>query len=320
MIQYDLVIIGGGAAGLSAGIAALKNGIKKVLILDRNIDLGGNLNLFINNGFGEYYLGEKITGPELASTLISDYRNLNGRFKVNTEVLKVSNDRVVRYVNPEEGIQEVKATSIILSTGCREKFTGNIDIPIHKYIGILTLFSTLKLINIHGYLPGKNVVIVGENKIASILARRLMIEGANKVTFLDISSEGISKDNKEIFEEFNVKIIRCKKIIEIYGKERIESLDIISFDNNEIENVSCDSLILKVGYYPELGTLKQSIIEKDENGFLKINDKFETSSPGIFACGSLTIGEELIFDSGEQGYKAGKIVAEYMKNYILKSN
>lgn len=316
MIQYDLVIIGGGASGLPAGVAALKDGIKKVLILDRNIDLGGNMNLFIHNGFGEYYLGKKVTGPDLASTLIREYRTLKGNFKVNTEVLKVSNDKVIRYVNPEEGIQEVKATSIILATGCREKFTGNIDVPIHKYIGILTLISALKLINIHGYLPSKEVVIVGDNKIASILARRLMVEGAKKVTLLDISKEGLKKEYKEIFDGFNVNIIRCKKIIEIYGKDRIESLDIVNSDNGKIQNISCDSLILKVGYYPENGTLKRSTIEKDENNFLKIKTNFETSIPGIFACGTLIGGEDLIFDSGEQGYEVGKIVARHMNKYI----
>lgn len=316
MIQYDLVIIGGGASGLSAGISALRNGIKKVLILDRNIDLGGNLNLFINNGFGEYYLNRNVTGPELASKLIRDYRKLNGAFKSDTEVLKVSNDKIIRYVNPEEGIQEIKANSIIIATGCREKFTGNIDIPIHKYVGILTLFSALRLINIHGYLPGKNVVIVGDNKVASILARRLIIEGSKNVTFLDISVNGLEDEYKDIFEGFNVNLKRCKKIIEVYGKERIESLDIMNFDTGEIENISCDSLILKVGYYPELGTLRQSIIEKKENGFIKINDNFETSSPGIFACGTLTKGESLIFESGEEGYKVGEIVAKYIKRYI----
>jgi len=316
MLQYDLVIIGGGSAGLSAGIAALKNGIKKVLILDRNNDLGGNLNLFIHNGFGKYYLDKKVTGPELGSTLIRDYRYLEGSFKVNTEVLKISNDKVIKYVNPEEGIQEIKAMSIILATGCREKFTGNIHIPIHKYVGIFTLMSALKLINHQGYLPGKKVVIAGENRVSLILARRLMIEGADKVDFLDISNHGISKEDKEIIDDFNINIIRCKNILDINGSERIESLDIFNLETNKIETMECDSLVLTVGYYPEIGVLRQSNINIGENGNILVNDDFQTSIPGIFAAGTLIFGESLIFNSGAHGYEVGEKVSEYIKKYI----
>ena len=138
MNKYDLIIVGAGASGLSAGVSALKSGIKSVLILEKEDVLGGNLNLFIDNGFGEYYLNNIVTGPELGSILIKDYKELGGEYKVNTRVLEINRDKIITYVNPNEGIQEVEANAIILAAGCREKYTGNIMIPIHKFTGIFT--------------------------------------------------------------------------------------------------------------------------------------------------------------------------------------
>ena len=151
MNKYDLVIIGAGASGLSAGISALKSGIKDVLILEKEDVLGGNLNLFIDNGFGEYYLNKTVTGPELGSILIRDYKALEGKYKLNTRVLEINRDKVITYVNPEEGIQEIEAKAIILAAGCREKYTGNILIPIHKFTGIFTTGSAHRLVNYNGY-------------------------------------------------------------------------------------------------------------------------------------------------------------------------
>ncbi|GAB6169175.1 FAD-dependent oxidoreductase [Clostridium carnis] len=316
MLQYDLVIIGGGAAGLSAGVTALKNGIKKVLILEKNEDLGGNLNLFIHKGFGKYYLNEIVTGPELASFLVRDYKSLNGEFKVNTQVLEVTKDKVIVYVNPNEGMKEIKANAIILATGCREKFTGNIVVPVHKYTGIFTLVSAHRLINLHGFLPGKEVIIVGKNKWALLLARRLLIEGANVKAIIDNSSSGfVSEDETEIIDGFNINIIKNSRIIELYGNERIERVVIQSLDSGEVETVDCDSLILTVGYYPEVDCIRKANIELDEELVPEVVD-YETSIKGVYATGTILNGESGFEISGEEGAKVGKIVSDYLKKYV----
>lgn len=316
MLQYDLIIIGGGASGLSAGVSALKNGIKKVLILERNNDLGGNLNLFIHNGFGKYYLGKDVTGPELGSHLIKDFKALGGVYKLNTEVLEVTKNKMVSYVNPQDGIQEVKASAVILASGCREKFTGNINIPVHKYTGIFTLASAHRLINFQGFLPGKEVIILGNNKWALILARRLLIEGAKVKAIIDNSENGLlDESSNEFIYGFNINIIRNSKVVELYGNERIESVDVKNIENESITNINCDSLILTVGYCPEISFIrKTNILLKDY--ITPVVNNYETSANGIFACGTILNGDKDIFNSGENGALVGKIVADYIKKYM----
>jgi len=315
MLQYDLVIVGGGASGLSAGVSALRNGIKNVLILDRNNELGGNLNIFIHNGFGRYFLGTEVTGPELSSELIREYRALKGSFKLNTELLEISKNKVLTYVNPEEGIQEIKASSIILASGCREKFTGNINIPIHRYTGIFTLLSAHKLVNLQGYLPGKKVVVVGNNKWSLIFARRLEIEGAEIQAFLDTSKNGL-EEYLDIIEGFNINIIKKHRVIELYGNERIKSVDIRNLEDNTVKNIECDSLVLKIGYYPETFLIRKVNMILDDKGHPVVNKDFQTSEKGIFATGTLVLGEDSVFNSGENGYIVGIKASEYIKKYI----
>lgn len=316
MLQYDLIIIGGGASGLSAGVSALKNGIKKVLILERNNDLGGNLNLFIHNGFGSYYLGNEVTGPELGSQLIKDFKSLGGVYKLNTEVLEVTKNKVVLYVNPEDGIQELKASAVILASGCREKFTGNINIPVHKYTGIFTLVSAHRLVNQQGFLPGKEVIIIGNNNWSLILARRLLIEGAKVKAIIDNSKNGFLDENSQNFiNGFDINIIKNHRVVELYGNERIESIDIKNIEDESITNISCDSLILTVGYCPEISFIRKTNILLKNNSTPIVNN-YETSANGIFACGTILNGDKDIFNSGENGIKVGNIVADYIKKYM----
>lgn len=313
MLQYDLVIIGGGASGLSAGVSALKEGIKKVLILERNSDLGGNLNLFIHKGFGEYYLNKKVTGPELSTHLIKDYKALGGEFKVDSQVLKVTNEKIVTFVSPKCGVVGIKANFIILASGCREKYTGNIIVPIHKYTGVFTIASAHKLVNFQGYLPGKEVVILGRNEWALLLARRLIIEGANIKALIDYSESGfITEDELKIIDGFDINIIENSRIIEISGKERIQNVVIENIDNGVLSNIQCDSLILTVGYYPEIDFITKANIELDEEDVPEVCD-YEISIKDIYACGTILHGESGVLNSGEEGYKVGKIVSEKIK-------
>jgi thioredoxin reductase len=314
MINYDLVIVGGGASGLSTGISALRNGIKNVLILDRNNELGGNLNLFIHYGFGSYYLEKEVTGPELASQLRKDFKKLKGIFKVNTEVLEITKNKVISYVNPEEGIQEIKASAIILASGCREKFTGNINIPIHKYTGIFTLAAAHRIVNLQGFLPGKKVVVMGNNKWSLILARRLILEGAKIKAFLDTSDKGFSEEDLCFIKGFPINIIKKSTVIELNGSDRLESVDIRDLRNGNISNIECDSVILNVGYYPDMSYIRKLNIKVDSKA-LPIVKEYETSESGIFACGTFLNGESELLSSGESGYLCGEKAANYIKKY-----
>lgn len=310
MNKYDLVIIGAGASGLSAGVAALKSGVENVLILEKEDMLGGNLNLFINNGFGEYYLDKIVTGPELGSILIKDYKELGGKYKINTRVLEVNRDKKITYINPDEGIQEVEAKSIILAAGCREKYTGNIMIPIHKFTGIFTIGSAHRLINYSGYLPGKEVVISGSNIWTLILARRLVIEGAN-IKGIVTERKCFNRDELDIINGFNIPIIYKSEVIEIEGEERINLARIKNIDTDEITSIECDSLVLSVGYLPDSDFIRKMSIITDYN--IIQNENNHTSVEGIFICGTMENGVTSLLNSGENGYKVGKQVSEYLK-------
>ena len=317
MVNYNLVIIGGGASGLSAGVEALKRGVKNVLIIDRNNDLGGNLNVFIHKGFGEYYLGEEVTGPELASALIREYKSLGGKIKVETHVLEVSKGKVITYVNPSEGITEISATTIIVASGCRDRYTGNIIVPIHKHTCIFTIGSAHRMVNLEGYLPGEKVVILGKTKWALILARRLIIEGAQIKAIIDDSPNGfITEEELDIVDGFEIPIIRKSRVIEILGNERIGAVKIENNEDGTVSNLECDALIISVGYFPEIDFLRKAKVELDDDKFQLITNKYETSIKGIYACGTVLNGEDGIDFSGIEGCKVGKIVAEYLNKYV----
>ena len=311
MKEYNLVIIGAGASGLLAGIAALEENIENVLIIEQEEDLGGNLNLFINNDFGEFHLGEKVPGPEFASILITTYISLNGQFKNNTRVLEITDNKKIKYVNPYEGEAEIIANKIILASGCREKYTGNIIVPIHKYTGIFSTAAAHRLVNFQGLLPGREVILSGNTMWTYILARRLVIEGA-KVKGIITSRESVNEDLANIIDEFDVPVICNSEVVEVGGSERIEWARIENYSGKEESKIiECDSLVLAIGYYPEIDYLKNSNIKINEDS-LEI-DYYKTSIDDIYCCGTIINGRNGLFNSGEDGYKVGKIVASQMK-------
>lgn len=311
MKEYDLVIIGAGASGILAGIAALEENVEKVLIIEQEEDLGGNLNLFINNDFGDFHLGENVPGPAFASILITTYISLNGKFKNNTRVIEVSDDKKIKYVNPYEGEVDIKAKKIILASGCREKYTGNIIVPIHKYTGIFSTASAHRLVNINGLLPGREVILSGNTIWTYILARRLVIEGA-KVKGIVTSRQRLDEELSKIIDGFNIPIIFNSEVVEVGGSERIEWVRIENCSIKEdSEVIECDSLILAVGYYPELDYLKNSNIKL--NGDYLYQENYKTSIEDIYCCGTIINGRNGLFNSGEEGYKVGKIVSAQLK-------
>lgn len=309
MDEYDLIVIGAGGSGLLSAITALKEGIKNVLIIEKKESLGGNLNLFINDGFGEFYLGHKVTGPEFGSELVEEFISLGGIYKIDTKVLEVNEDKIITYVNPEEGISEVKAKSIILASGCREKYTGNIIVPIHKYTGIFTTASAHRLINFEGFLPGKEVIISGNNIWTLVLSRRLIIEGATVVSIITERS-AFDEVEMEILEGFDIPIIYKSKITEVGGEDRIEWVRANIINNKENHILACDSLVLSVGYYPEFDYLKSLNIKANSNG-IEHNDN-AISIEGVFCCGTLASGISTLLKSGEEGLKVGKQAASYL--------
>lgn len=309
MNKYDLIIVGAGASGLSAGISALKSGVKNVLVLEKEDVLGGNLNLFINNGFGEYYLNNVVTGPELSSILIKDYKSLGGEYKVNTRVLEINRDKVVTYVNPIDGIQEIEAKAIVLAAGCREKYTGNIMIPIHKFTGIFTTGSAHRLVNYSGYLPGKEIIMIGDDIWTLILARRLVIEGAN-IRRIVTERKCFNRDELDIINGFNIPIIHTSEVIEIEGEERVALAKIKNVETEEITSIECDSLILSVGYLPDNDFIKKMSLMVDGDKIYSEDNR--TSVEGVFITGTMEKGIKEIFKSGENGFKVGKQVAEYL--------
>ena len=311
MKEYDLVIIGAGASGILAGIAALEENVEKVLIIEQEEDLGGNLNLFINNDFGDFHLGENVPGPAFASILITTYISLNGKFKNNTRVIEVSDDKKIKYVNPYEGEVDIKAKKIILASGCREKYTGNIIVPIHKYTGIFSTASAHRLVNINGLLPGREVILSGNTIWTYILARRLVIEGA-KVKGIVTSRQRLDEELSKIIDGFNIPVIFNSEVVEVGGSERIEWARIENCSIKEdSEVIECDSLILAVGYYPELDYLKNSNIKL--NGDYLYQENYKTSIEDIYCCGTIINGRNGLFNSGEEGYKVGKIVSAQLK-------
>ena len=318
MKNYDIVIVGGGISGMTAALSIAKGGIRKILIIERQKMIGGLLNQCIHNGFGEKLLGSKVTGPEYTNIIENELKEYNVEIKKDTEVIRITKDKDIHYTNSKEGIVEVHANAILMATGCREKFTGNVNIPINKYTGIYTIGSAQKIINSEGYLPGKNPIVIAKSKWAAIVARRLVIEGAN-VKALIINEFGDFKYDKEvedIIEGFDIPVILNASVVDIYGNDRIEGIKINN--NGEISSISCDSLIMSVNYYPETELLRNIDVEIDDNTLSpKVHD-YMTNIPGIFACGNLIYGLEALIQEEIDGIEAGNRVLDYIKNTILQ--
>ena len=278
---YDVVIIGGGASGLKTGIEALKKQNKKTLIIESEDYLGGNLNLFIHHGFNN------MTGPELATLLVRKYKDLGGEFKVKSTVLSLDKDRNITYISPNEGIQTISAKKVVIASGMQERFTGNINIPIHKFTGIFTIASAHKLINFKGVLPAKEVVIIGKNRWSLILARRFFIEGAKvKAILVDKNfGKSIKEEDFKIIEGFNIPVIKNCEIIELSGTTRVEEIVINNLDTNIEETIPCDGVIISVGYYPEIDFIQDKF---------EILENHNTNFEDVYICGTARLGEVVL--------------------------
>ena len=323
----DLVIIGGGPAGMSAAIAAYKSGLRDILILERDSALGGILQQCIHNGFGLHKFGEELTGPEYAWKYEQQIHELKIPYKLNTMVLDVSDDKVITATNTEEGIFQIQAKAIILAMGCRERPRGALNIAGSRPAGIYSAGTAQKYVNIKGYMPGKEVVILGSGDIGLIMARRMTLEGANVKAVCEIMpySGGLPRNIRQCLDDFNIPLKLSHTVTQVHGKERVEGVTVSQVDEkrNVIagteEYIPCDTLLLSVGLIPENELTKTAGIDLDRiTGGAYTDQDRQTSVEGIFACGNVLHVHDLVDYVSEEAEIAGKSAAEYIQNGISK--
>ena len=318
----DLVIIGGGPAGMSAVIAAYESGIRDILILERDEHLGGILQQCIHNGFGLHKFGEELTGPEYAWKYEKQVRALGIEYKCNTMVLDLSADKVITATNSEDGIFQIQAKAVILAMGCRERPKGALQIAGSRPAGIYSAGTAQKFVNQKGCLPGKQVVILGSGDIGLIMARRMTLEGAKVHAVCEIMpySGGLARNIQQCLHDFNIPLKLSHTVVEIHGKERLEGVTIAQVDENRRpiaatgEYIPCDTLLLSVGLIPENELSKAARVKicATTNGAIVDQDR-QTSVPGIFACGNVLHVHDLVDFVSQEAEIAGKAAAEYIR-------
>ena len=318
----DLVIIGGGPAGMSAAVAAYESGIKDILILERDEKLGGILQQCIHNGFGLHKFGEELTGPEYALRYEEKVKELGIECKMNTMVLDVT-DKTITATNKEDGIFMVEAKAVILAMGCRERSKGALNIPGSRPSGIFSAGTAQKFVNMKGYMPGKEVVILGSGDIGLIMARRMTLEGAKVKAVCELMpySGGLIRNIEQCLNDFDIPLKLSHTVVDIHGKERLEGVTIAKVDENRKpieetkEYISCDTLLLSVGLVPENELTKKAGIDLDNiTGGAVVNQNRETSVEGVFACGNVLHVHDLVDYVSDEAEIAGKSAAEYIKN------
>lgn len=322
MKQYDIVIVGGGPAGLAAAVSAKKNGIDSILILERDKELGGILNQCIHNGFGLHTFKEELTGPEYAGRFIEQAVELDIEHKLNTMVMDIRADKVVTAMNREDGLFEIQAKSIILAMGCRERSRGSLNIPGYRPAGIFSAGTAQRLVNMEGYLPGREVVILGSGDIGLIMARRMTFEGAKVKVVAELMpySGGLKRNIVQCLDDYGIPLKLSHTVVDIKGKERLEGVTLAEVDSKgkpilgTEEYYSCDTLLLSVGLIPENELSRGMGVEMNPvTSGPKVNESLETNMEGVFACGNVLHVHDLVDFVSEEAAAAGKNAAAYVK-------
>ena len=328
MKNYDIVIIGGGPAGLAAAVSARKNGAESILILERDKELGGILNQCIHNGFGLHTFKEELTGPEYANRFIRQVRELGIEYKLNTMVMDISDKKIITAMNREEGMFLIEAKAVILAMGCRERPRGALNIPGYRPAGIYSAGTAQRLVNIEGYLPGREVVILGSGDIGLIMARRMTLEGAKVKVVAELMpySGGLKRNIVQCLDDFGIPLKLSHTVVDIKGKERVEAITLaeVGADRQPIpgteEEYTCDTLLLSVGLIPENELPRGMGVEVNPvTSGPKVNESLETNIEGVFACGNVLHVHDLVDFVSQEAAMAGKNAAAYIKKQYRKN-
>ena len=319
--MYDLIVIGGGPAGLAAACAAWERGLRKILLAERDRELGGILNQCIHNGFGLHYFKEELTGPEYARRFIEQLADTGVEVRLDTMVLEVTPERQVHMVGRDTGYRVEEAKSIILAMGCRERTRGAIAIPGTRPAGVLTAGAAQRYVNMEGWLPGRRAVVLGSGDIGLIMARRMTLEGAKVLACVELMprSRGLARNIVQCLRDYDIPLLLSHTVTDIRGRERVEQV-VVSRVDGECRPIpgtemifDCDTLLLSVGLIPENELTRQAGIEMDpRTGGARIRENMETSLHGVFACGNAAHVHDLVDHVTTESRRAGAAAARYV--------
>ena len=322
MKNADLVIIGGGPAGLAAAIEARRRGVENLLILERDSELGGILNQCIHNGFGLHTFKEELTGPEYAARFIQQANDLGILYKLDTMVLDLAADKTVTAMNRTDGLFQLHPKAVVLAMGCRERPRGALNIPGYRPAGIFTAGTAQRLVNMEGYLPGRKVVILGSGDIGLIMARRMTLEGAEVQVVAELMpySGGLKRNIVQCLDDYGIPLKLSHTVVDIQGKERVEGVTLARVENGRPvpgteEHYDCDTLLLSCGLLPENELSRAAGVRLSPvTGGPAVNESLETSIPGVFAAGNVLHVHDLVDYVSEEAGAAGAHAAAYIQS------
>ena len=322
MKNADLVIIGGGPAGLAAAIEARRRGVENLLILERDSELGGILNQCIHNGFGLHTFKEELTGPEYAARFIQQANDLGIPYKLDTMVLNLAADKTVTAMNRTDGLFHLHPKAVVLAMGCRERPRGALNIPGYRPAGIFTAGTAQRLVNMEGYLPGRKVVILGSGDIGLIMARRMTLEGAEVQVVAELMpySGGLKRNIVQCLDDYGIPLKLSHTVVDIQGKERVEGVTLAQVENGmpvpgTEEHYDCDTLLLSCGLLPENELSRAAGVQLSPvTGGPAVNESLETSIPGVFAAGNVLHVHDLVDYVSEEAGAAGAHAAAYIQS------
>lgn len=322
-MKAELVVIGGGPAGMAAALAAEEKGIKDILILERDKELGGILNQCIHNGFGLHTFKEELTGPEYANRYVEKVKASCVKYLLNTMVVDVQGGKncVVTAMNKEQGMFQIECKAVVLAMGCRERSRGAMNIPGYRPAGVFSAGTAQRYVNIEGRLPGKSVVVLGSGDIGLIMARRMTLQGAKVKLVAEIMpySGGLRRNIAQCLDDYDIPLMLSHTVTEIHGADRIEGVTISKVDENlkpvpgSEQYVECDTLLLSCGLIPENELSIQAGVQMDSmtQGPV-VNVKLETTVEGVFACGNVLHVHDLVDHVSEEAVHAGEYAAEHI--------